>query len=208
MFKKVALVVCCCAFLFLAISARADVMDPTLSMGDPNCASSAIQPTIPVTGVFFLAPVNGGGVFALCNASGTLWTQFDVVVPISTGINQNTVVCNVTGTPAPFGGCTVSTIGNFVDIFFSPNNSTCSGNNCGIPNDFFLLVDFNNPCPAESVECTPSGDWPAGSLLTFNPNGTQGSAIAFAPVPEPASLLLLATGVLAILFFWRRRSNV
>lgn len=143
--------------------------------------------------------------FAICNNSGSIWHTFDVVVPISPGVNASTVVCNVTG--GVFGACLVSTIGNFVDIFFPSNgNLNCNGDNCGIPNNHFLIVDFNDPCPVESEEeCTPSGTWPAGSLLTFNPNGTQGSAIAFAPVPEPTSLLLLGSGLVAVWQFRRRR---
>lgn len=201
--KKLALIVCCFSFVFLALSARADVMDPTMSMGDPNCHASPVQ-TTNVSGPFFVSPVGGGGVFAFCNKSGVLWSTFDVVVPVAPGIDQNSVACHVTGSPAPFGPCTVSLIGSFVDIFFSANGTSCSGNACGIPNNFYLLVDLNNPCPPET-ECVPSGTWPDSTVLTFDPNGHAGDAIAFAPVPEPASLLLLSTGLLAVWQFRRRR---
>ncbi len=200
--KKLALIVCCFAFVFLALSARADVMDPTLSMGDPNCNAAPV-PTTDVTGVFFLSPVSGGGVFAFCNKSTSIWHSFDVVVPVSPGIDDTTVVCNVIGNV--FGQCSVSIIGGFVDIFFPSNgNTNCNGDNCGVPVNHFVIVDLNNPCPPET-ECTPSGTWPDSTRFTFLPNGGPGDAIAFAPVPEPASLLLLSTGLLAVWQYRRRR---
>src|SRR5437868_10493557 len=102
MYKKAALLVFCCAFLLLTVAAHAD-LDPTLSMGDPACSSSPI-PTVAETGVFFRTPINGGGVFAICNVSGSIWHSFDVVTQLKPGVvDASTVVCNVTGNPAPFG---------------------------------------------------------------------------------------------------------
>ena len=195
--KRVAVALCFLIVAIVAVPAHAD-LDPGFGLGDPNCSSVPQGANVTsVTGPFYVTPVNGGGVFYFCNQSGTLWTQFDVVVPIVPNvITASTVTCTVDGFPRPFGPCFVSTIGNFVDIFFSPNNSTFNGQACGIPNDFFLYVDLNcNNIP----NCQP---WPANSpTITLNPNGTPGSAIAFSPVPEPTSLLLLGTGFGAL---WRR----
>lgn len=169
--------------------AQADPIDPVMSMDDPPVGT-------PVgLGFFFSSNANGGGFLQFNNASGVLWTTFDVFVTLQTG---SPITCfsgpffnSCTTTSSSQGG----TISQF-DIHFSnvtletlqPQQGT------GIaPGDSFSLnlndlVDQVQPTDPNGI-----GGWGANNSFNASANGA----------PEPASWLLLASGG-AVLFGIRR----
>lgn len=182
-------------FSMAGIMAQADPIDPVMSMDDPTAGT-------PVTlGFGFSSNVNGGGFLSFNNASGVLWTVFDVFVTLPV---NSVITCSGGGF---FDSCTYTSKSEGAslsqyDIHFSnvaladysgviePQQGTGV-----IPGAFFTvnLNDFVNS--VQPTDPNGSGGW--------GPNNSF-SAVAN-NAPEPASWALLVAGG-ALVFGLRRRA--
>ena len=209
-----------------AISAFAG--SPTMGVLDPSCNKNT-PGVIDVDNSFVngshvtlpsLTSINGGGTFTYCNLTQLYWTQVDFNTSNFGGFASgvwtfNGSASDPTGTPiacnAGFGQsdqsflqCTVTITSTSVDINFSGvNGSPGQGNDIlGIRNNHTMTVTLNTGyCQTGVNGCQNGGDW-------VNPNGgpiTLAGSANGVPAPEPASLLLLGTGIGAVLLRQRKR---
>ena len=140
----------------------------------------------------FTVNSSGGGVFAFCNETGSIWKSVDLKVSFWNGFVNTPFNC----TSNIFLSCGATVDNGIIDIFFSdPKKDDCNGEDCGVPKNFFLVIDLNN---AESG----TGDWLPG--LTFTGADVNAPTPPPPPVPEPSTLLLVGSGAMAV---WRRRRS-
>jgi PEP-CTERM motif len=188
MTKKLPLVLCLFAFALLTLPAYAGA--PTIGLGDPNCSSyHGYIVSIGPSGSFtFTSNSVGGGFFAFCNNSGAIFRTVDIRFFNPDDVDfKNSIDCSST----VFSSCEVTLLaGNIIDLFFSNPQTESEGDSGGIPNDHLMTINLNTPG-------SNGGDWPAGLDFFGQGNGS-------ASVPEPASILLLSTGLLALWGFRRR----
>ena len=173
------------------------------------------------------ASINGGGVFIFCNDSSNQtagWTQAAFAVTNFlgssadgiynfdttgyTGGNTNNlppITCTVgSGSDQAFLNCVVSITDSRILINFS---GTGNGVNGVQPNQT-LWISLDTPLCPVGATCTDSGGWknPDGSPVTFSGGANLDNPNSLQPVPEPASLLLLGSGIAALLMKQRKRT--
>lgn len=182
----------------LSSVAKADAVDFQMVVIDPP-PSNLINPITSDSFTFNFAPcvspgqipsgTNFVGCFTGENATGHTLTTLHIFVPFIPG---QTAGC------APFGGG--------LDLFTS---ATCSDTGNG-----FILDFYGGNIPTSNGHSPDDAEFNRDSVFTIAEAGVDPSAFPqvtadFNPVPEPSSLLLLATGTLAgggmILGDWRRR---
>lgn len=189
------------AIMACAVSAFAG---PTIIIGDPACSSwdnsaGPIQSVSNLNNFSFTTNSIGGGYFGFCNNTGSQWTTVDFKFLSST---LPTIFCN----SDIYLTCDVTPITGGYDIKFSdPKNPSSNSDPGGIPDGHYLAINMNSP----SATCTPTatnpcngngGDWPP--LLTVYGGTNQDATI---PTPEPAAIILVGTGLVALRQYRRRR---
>jgi len=165
---------------------RADPVDPVYSMGDPAAG-------LPVTSQSFAfgSDAAGGGVFAFVNNSGILWQNLsisvtepnNIAITVLPGLFFNT---NQYSSTDMGGGFSRFTIGLF-------NTGIGSG---GIANGMYFTIDLNDLIGNDQpVDPNGLGGWGPNANFSASANSVPGAPGTAAATPEPASMLLLATGL-------------
>jgi hypothetical protein len=214
--KRVPLLLCCFALALCSLYAHAG--SPTIGLGDPDCNSWNQDLgqlfIIGESGSFtFTSNTNGGGYFGFCNQSGSILTTVDIKF-VTTAFSPSDINCQ----SSVFQLCDKTQTGGVIDLFFHNPQTDSEGDSGGIPNHQLMTINLNDPTPvnlltAQTVnQCVPTerndcsgnaGSWPAG--LQFFGQG-NGEAVIGSNVPEPGSILLVSSGLLALWRFRRRRT--
>lgn len=212
---------------FLVFGSLSAFAGPQIGVLDPTCNSnttgvihvdnSSVNPDNTVT-LPSITSINGGGTFTYCNQTQLYWTQVDFSTSNFLGLtpqtwsngdptpsDPNMVQCDVgSGDQQSFLHCTVTVTSNKISIdFFGVEGTPGQGNDIlGVRNNHTMTVTLNtNYCLTGVNNCTNDGEWldKNGDPITL-----AGSANGV-PAPEPASLLLLATGISSLLLRQRKR---
>lgn len=164
--------------------------DPKMIVSDPTCGEGC---TSVGTTFSFTSDANGGGFLTFQNNSEIDWSS----LLIETGsapfnVPANSVTCQTNA----FLSCQVSDLaGGITAMYFSGVNSLASEiGPFGILSGDVFTIELND------ISGIDGGGW--GSFRTFD-----ASANVPAPVPEPATLTLMAAGLGALLAKRRFRSR-
>lgn len=212
--------------LFLATcSLSAFAGSPTIGVLDPTCpdntpsANQYFYPSGGGSNVTFdtFASINGGGVFAFCNGGPGTWDTVDFVTSnfgdFATGswtFDANTtpsgspILCNAGGSGEPFLSCTITISLDKILMEFTDQGSK---NANGIQTNHWMVVTLNDNYATDPN--SDSGSWIGSNggpiLIGGGANVTDPGSLT-PPVPEPASLILLGSGILAALS-WKRKNR-
>jgi hypothetical protein len=215
--KRIPLLLCFLAFSLFSLRAHAG--SPTIGLGDPDCNSwnEDLGPLffIGESGSFtFASNTNGGGYFGFCNQSGDGWTTVDIKF-LTTTFTPEDIICQ----SSVFQNCDKTLNDGVLDLFFYNPQTESHGDSGGIPNNHLMTINLNDPTPSEVSaltseavdQCVPdhntdcngnTGSWPGQQ---FYGQG-NGQAVIPSNVPEPGSILLVSSGLMALWRFRRRRT--
>jgi hypothetical protein len=167
---KKRLLLVCAATLVLASAAFADSnLDPTIIVKDPACTGTCTPVGMQFT---FSTPASGLGMLLFNNNSGVNWTSLKL---IESGVPANLITCL---SPGAFASCSVNTVNGVTTILLSGVGSGF----LGIPAGHNFSITFGCGPNVTGANCGP---WPGN--LAF-----QGFAN---PIPEPATIALVLTGL-------------
>ncbi len=209
-----------------AISAFAG--SPTMGVLDPTCNASNNTNNGDVTYDFGIttpgsvilpnitSSPNGGGVFIFCNLTQSTWDtaefatnnfgNFASAFWEFTAVENpfSAVTCSVgSGSSQGFLDCTVAITANEIDLKFFGEDKSKQIN--GIQNNHTMTVTLNTNFSLTGDQ----GDWldTNGNPVTIAGGVNLTQPLSAPQVPEPASLILLGTGVAASLLRLRKKSR-
>lgn len=181
-----------------------------IQTSDPACNPSA-KPITSGNFFAFQADALGQGDFFFCNKTTQDWETLLVAIQTQVPLfvnHQPQITCNTT----VFLFCLLETSPSNPGVIYAFFANPCAGNQfCtpqepGIPINEQLQIDLN--CN-DNGPCTGPPGWgpDAGVNVYTNPPATNGLPILppFRPVPEPATITLLITGLGAAYLKRRRR---
>ncbi|HUN88378.1 MAG TPA: PEP-CTERM sorting domain-containing protein [Terriglobales bacterium] len=204
--------------LFLLVAMAAAAHASKVVVQEPACDSSAIviDASALTNGFNPIGPVDGGGSYSFCNETGVDWSSLLLVFEVGNELTPADVVCpsydpihdpgNTAG--LAFSTCVVKSVYSDnidVELFGTTNPQWGPPVFPGIANGSEFTIDFN--CDVDATEsnpnpCGPPGkeEWPADTkslgLPDFNGNIPH--------LPEPSSLLLLGSGLAAMILRRKR----
>ena len=177
-----------------------------IKVSEPTCNKSRDINVTNLSNGFALdvtAKTGGQPTFYLCNDTGQDWTE--LLLAISTTLPQSSIDCVTTA----FEFCDLSTANGLVYALFSgvgngEGENEGEGSSFpsfqpedngpkfpGVPNGHEFIVDMS--CPGGV--CVGPPDWPIGTGVNGYANPDLSNGFPVPPVPEPASLALIASGL-------------
>jgi hypothetical protein len=197
---------------FSAAAAMADTTDPAIGVKGGGGSTGLFSLNDPNFSFTVFGSSFGVGTeqdFDFINATGSTIVEVDLLATLLAGTPALTYTCGDVSTY--FTGCQVTDQGGGQTLirYFGPASGT-GGTFAGIPNAPDISCDGIHSC----FTGTPGADF-AISVIDVNGDlanlaagqgfSVQGTLVA--PVPEPASIVLISTGLASLGLFKRRRSK-
>jgi PEP-CTERM motif len=188
--------------LALTVAASATKIQVSEPICNPATDPNTIGPAALQNGFNAIGPINGGGSFTFCNGTGESWTNLIIAIKTDPSITPADVTCpsfdpghdpNNTAQLA-FIACQVKSPspGNLDVLLFGTINVPGFPIFPGVPDSHSFTIDFSCPNGA----CAGPPLWPEGTVSRGFPDFKSDQ---LPTVPEPASLVLLGSGVLAVI---------
>jgi hypothetical protein len=187
--------------LLLVLGMCAGASASRIQISEPQCTSTDVDVLPSALNNFGpFVPINGGGQFGFCNKTGEDWTS--ILIAVRTTVSIDNIVCD----PGAFLACIKATTPDAPGVDYLYFLGTI-----GQPPIIPFYGVRNNERFTVNLDCAPGDicstppDWPQGTTFFGYGNFQINSPLPVPPVPEPASVVLLAAGLGAA--YWRKKSR-